>query len=137
MSAVNAGFLHNRISKFSHGRRRLDGENVEAGANTPGMDGFDQRRFINNFTTRSIDEISTIAHSFEKIRANQHSRIRLERHVNAHNVRGCGHIKRALHPFNSQLKGAFLSQASTPRNDRHTESAGAWNHLLTYFPQTH
>src|SRR6266478_6285194 len=126
MRAVNTGFMHDWISELGHGRSRLDTENIETRANTLRVNRLEERSLIHSLTTRSVDEISAVAHRFEKVPANQPPRIGLK-----------GHVERRLHSFDAQLVCFFNSQAATPGDDRHAESAGAGNHFLANLPQTH
>src|SRR5258706_10506064 len=103
MRAVNTGFMHDWISELGHRRSRLDTENIETRANALRVNRREEPSLIHSLTTRSVDEISTVAHRFEKVPANQHARVGLKGYVNADNVGGAGHVERRLHSFYAQL----------------------------------
>ena len=101
MRAVHTSFVSDWISEFRHRRSRLNRKHVQAGANSFRLKRFDQRRLIDNFTARSVDKVSAVAHLFEKVGANQQPCVRLERHVYAHDVRGAGDGERGFHSFHA------------------------------------
>ena len=49
-----------------------DRKNIQAGANSFRVNRFDQRILIDDFAARSVDEVRTILHCFEKVRRDQH-----------------------------------------------------------------
>ena len=108
MRAVNARFIGDWIGEFSHGRAWLDREHIEAGANSFRLNRLDQRALIDNFTTRSVDEVRSVLHGFEEGGPNQRAGVGLQRNMNADHVGFTSDFERCFSSFDPQYGRFFF-----------------------------
>src|SRR5256885_12078533 len=121
MRAVNVCLPRDWIGEFSHGRAWLDREHIEAGANSFRMNRFDQRVLINNFTARSVDEVRSVLHGFEKGGPNQRARVGLQSNMHADDVGFTSDFERCSSSLDPQYGRSFFCQTAAPGNYGHAE----------------
>src|ERR1051325_11563590 len=86
MRPVESFFFHNLVVKLASVARGLDCINIKPGANAAISHSRDKRLLIDNLTSRSIDEISALAHRVEEVRAKKVSSFGIQCQVNTDNV---------------------------------------------------
>src|SRR5205085_6654746 len=108
-------------------------KDIEARPNSLRMNRLDQGILIDNVTARSVDEVGAVFHRRKERFVDQHLSVGLQSDVYADDVRGARDIERRLHALDAEAFGLFRSETATPRDDRHAESSGSRNHLLSDF----
>src|SRR5262245_3227772 len=101
------------------------------------MNRFNQRGLIDNFSARSVDEVSVFFHRAEEFRINQQLRVRLQSDWSADDISHARDIERRLLSLDTKRFSLFRSKTSAPGNHIHAERFGMRNHLLTNSPDTH
>src|SRR5438132_7505883 len=98
----DAGQLENRVLHRAGAARRLTGENVQAGADSALAHGALERRLIDDFGARRVDEERAGTHGAEEIFSDQFRRVRLQGDVDADHVCGGRDLEDRVPAFDAE-----------------------------------
>ena len=84
-----------------------------------------QRRLIDYFGARSVDEIRAGTHGGEEERIDQSAGLRIQRDVQADDIGGGSNRHGGVHALHAELTRGVAGQAAAPRHDGQAEGFGA------------
>src|SRR6266536_1810375 len=134
MRAIKSGLFGNLIRKLSLCSRGLVSKNIKSGTDGSRLHCLDQRRVINDFTTRRVYKVGPFAHCAKKLAADQSFRLRFQCQMHAYYVRLVRDVMWIRLVFDPELLSTLGSKTAAPGNHAHAESSGPRNHFLADFP---
>src|SRR5437868_6699970 len=130
MCADDAFELEDVIFDWAGAAAGLACKDIQPGANAALLDGASERRLINHFGARRVDEVRAGLERREHRFIDEVARVVFEGDVNAEDVTRGGHFLWRRFHFNAEFFSALRCERTAPGDDRHAESACACEHLL-------